>query len=272
MVAKNDSSNERFGFGKNWQNYSREALDSKAYEAALAHLKGLLPHTQSKDSFLDIGCGSGLFLIAANELGFKHAHGFDYDPNSVAATQRNIERFLNRRERDRIHVDQGDILDMAYIDKLSPHSLVYAWGSLHHTGHMWDAVKNAASLVAPSGVFVIAIYNKTWSAPAWRMIKRTYVKNGPWVRKLLVGASFVVGAAARAAYTRSNPFKQRRGMNFYYNIVDWVGGYPYEYASIEELKTFVEALGFDTLEVRAGATPIACNELIFHRMNQDKSG
>ncbi len=254
---------ERFAFGANWRDFADHALDAEAYRAAREHLQSLLPHAGSHASFLDIGCGSGLFLLAALESGFTRVRGFDYDPDSVATTRRLIDE---AGAGGAATVERGDVLDRAYLATVGRHPFVYAWGSLHHTGDMWTAIANSCDLVADGGTLVIAIYNRTWSSPAWRVIKRAYVRSGPRVRRGLVGAVWVVGAAARAAYTRTNPFRQRRGMNFYHNIVDWVGGYPYEYAGPDELRAFVEPRGFELIEVRRGPTPIACNELVFRRV------
>jgi SAM-dependent methyltransferase len=253
---------ERFAFGANWQAFARDALDEDGYRAAREHLASLMPYAGSRASFLDIGCGSGLFLLAALEAGFASVRGFDYDPLSVATTQALLDRAGAGAAGT---VERGDVLDRGYLATVGTHPFVYAWGSLHHTGGMWDAIANAAGLVAPDGVLVIAIYNKTWSSPAWRRIKRLYVRSRPAVQRGMVDAVSVIGAIARAAYTRTNPFAQRRGMSWRHNIVDWVGGYPYEYATPEELRAFVEPRGFTTLEVRRGPTPIACNELVFRR-------
>ena len=252
---------DRFAFGANWADFAATALDADAYRAAREHLASLLPFAGSRASFLDVGCGSGLFLLAALEAGFERAHGFDYDPDSVATTK----KLLAAAGAPNGTVERGDVLDAPYLRTLGRHPFVYAWGSLHHTGDMWRAIGNTCDLVADGGVLVIAIYNRTWSSPAWRVIKRAYVRSGPLVQKAMVGSVSVIGAAARAAYTRTNPFRQRRGMSWHHNIVDWVGGYPYEYASPDELRRFVEPRGFAHLETRRGPTPIACNELVFRR-------
>lgn len=253
---------DRFAFGANWRDFSDEALDEDAYRAALEHVTAAVEYVDERRSFLDIGCGSGLFLRAAAELGFEALTGFDVDPLSVETSRRVVEQ---ADLSGAVDVVEGDVLDRAFIAELGAHSMVYAWGSLHHTGRMWQAIENAASLVEPGGVLMIAIYNRTWSSPVWRQIKRTYVRSGSTIQRLLVGSTWLVGAAARALYTRANPFKQRRGMSFYHNMVDWVGGYPYEYATVDELVEFVEPLGFSTLSAAPGPTPIACNELIFRR-------
>jgi SAM-dependent methyltransferase len=255
-------SSERFAFGANWRDFAGRALDAEAYRAAREHLESLLPYARSRESFLDVGCGSGLFLLAAIECGFQRARGFDYDPDSVETSRSLI---ASAGVQASASVEHGDVLDAAYLSTVGRHPFVYAWGSLHHTGAMWRAIENTIRLVDDAGTLVIAIYNRTWSSPAWRIIKRLYNRSGPAVRGGMVGAVSVVGAAARAAYTRTNPFRQRRGMSFHHNIVDWVGGYPYEYASPDELRRFVEGRGLELLAVRRGPTPIACNELVFRR-------
>ena len=37
-------------------------------------------------------------------------------------------------------------------------------------------------------------------------------------------------------------------MSIFYDVIDWLGGYPYEYASFEEMKDFVENLGFKLIK------------------------
>ena len=55
-------------------------------------------------------------------------------------------------------------------------------------------------------------------------------------------------------------------MDFLVDVVDWVGGYPYEYARTDEVIGFVEPLGFRLVRSTRGATPIACNEFVFRRV------
>lgn len=62
-----------------------------------------------------------------------------------------------------------------------------------------------------------------------------------------------------------------RGMDFLYDVVDWVGGYPYEYASIEEIEKLMMNLGFQKLKHEKAQVPTGCNEFIF-RKNSPLSG
>jgi hypothetical protein len=56
---------------------------------------------------------------------------------------------------------------------------------------------------------------------------------------------------AKWIVTGSNPRNQLRGMDFYFDVIDWVGGYPYEYASRDEVLTMVEPMGFTCSRVNS---------------------
>ena len=43
-----------------------------------------------KDSFLDMGCGSGILSMAASKLGIQEIDGFDYDEDSVRIANENL--------------------------------------------------------------------------------------------------------------------------------------------------------------------------------------
>ena len=228
------------------------------------HMNGLvLGHHPRMDAFLDIGCGSGLFTTVAANAGFKKVVGFDYDPNCVEVSRRVAHRLAS--DPGKIQLMQGDVLDGRFMGTLGRFSVVYAWGSLHHTNSMWEAINNGAQAVEEDGLLVLAIYNKSWSSPFWKWVKRAYHYAPDWVRFLMIRAVCVVAAIAKAVYTGSNPFAQDRGMSFYYNIVDWVGGYPYEYASVSDMMAWIKDSEFELLETRRGKTPIACNEFVLRK-------
>jgi 2-polyprenyl-6-hydroxyphenyl methylase/3-demethylubiquinone-9 3-methyltransferase len=54
-------------------------------------------------------------------------------------------------------------------------------------------------------------------------------------------------------------------MDFHYDVVDWVGGYPYQYGTIDEISRFVEALGFEVQRRIPAKVPTGCNEFVFRR-------
>ncbi len=72
---------------------------------------------------------------------------------------------------------------------------------------------------------------------------------------------------AKFLVTRRNPLEKQRGMDFWYDVIDWVGGYPYEYATADEVAAFVTPLGFRLRRVVPDAVPTGINEFVFERGN-----
>jgi 2-polyprenyl-6-hydroxyphenyl methylase/3-demethylubiquinone-9 3-methyltransferase len=68
---------------------------------------------------------------------------------------------------------------------------------------------------------------------------------------------------AKWIVTRENPRQQLRGMDFFYDVVDWVGGYPYEYASQEDVMNLIKPLGFDCVRHWPHQVPTGCNQFVF---------
>jgi 2-polyprenyl-6-hydroxyphenyl methylase/3-demethylubiquinone-9 3-methyltransferase len=124
------------------------------------------------------------------------------------------------------------------------------------------ALKYAAQRVEDGGLFMIAIYNRHWSSPAWRFIKWLYNRVGGSGRKVLIWIFTPIIFTAKFLVTLKNPLKMTRGMTFRHNIIDWVGGYPYEYASVAEMTRFLAGLGFAIRLVRPAAVPTGCNEYV----------
>jgi len=208
-------------------------------------------------------------VSAASDEGFVRVVGFECDPECLGVGKQVVGRFA--KKADNVSLVWGDVLDKKFVQFLGKFSFVYAWGSLHHTGMMWQGIANAAEPVMDDGVFVLAIYNRSFLSPIWRVVKRSYGHSGRVTRSLMVGLCYILGAIAKGIYTGKNPLRKGRGMSFYYDIVDWVGGYPYEYASVNEVTSFVEKLGFQLEEVTRGSTPIACNEFVFRKCAGQKN-
>jgi 2-polyprenyl-6-hydroxyphenyl methylase/3-demethylubiquinone-9 3-methyltransferase len=66
--------------------------------------------------------------------------------------------------------------------------------------------------------------------------------------------------------TRTNPFYKERGMDFWFDVIDWVGGYPYEYASPKEVEQTIRDQGFLLQRYVPAQVPTGCNEFVFHRL------
>src|SRR5262252_7325917 len=80
------ASGQRFEFGENWRRFLDTLSNEKIAEAERSLTTMLAVDDLSGASFLDIGCGSGLFSVAARRLGAR-VHSFDYDPKSVACAR-----------------------------------------------------------------------------------------------------------------------------------------------------------------------------------------
>jgi 2-polyprenyl-6-hydroxyphenyl methylase/3-demethylubiquinone-9 3-methyltransferase len=263
----------RFEFGANWQRFLSVLSDERIASAEASLREMLGEGALGGRSFLDVGCGSGLFSLAARRLGAR-VHSFDYDPKSVACAQALRTRYFDRDAG--WTVEQGSALDSGYLERLGRFDVVYAWGVLHHTGRMWDAVDLVARRVAPGGLFFVALYNDQGARSRfWRGVKRTYVAlprplQVPFA--LLAVAPFELYAFARAlargdpgGYVRTwTQYWQGRGMSKWHDIQDWVGGYPFEVATPAEVERFLAERGFEALRSRR-TTSLGCNEFVVRR-------
>ena len=115
----------RFSFGENWKNFS-SLIDRDRIEIAKTSLKEMFGCDNLKNkTFLDAGCGSGLFSLAAKELGAE-VFSFDFDENSVTTTQ-----LLKANSRSTIEgwtIERGSLLDQAFIARIGQYDCVYCWG------------------------------------------------------------------------------------------------------------------------------------------------
>lgn len=262
----------RFAFGKNWARFLAMVDEQRIAVAERSLCEMLETADLAGRSFLDVGCGSGLFSLAARRLG-AHVHAFDDDPEAVACAQELRRRY--RGDDGGWTIERGSILDRRYIAALGQFDVVYAWGVLHHTGAMWQALDNAAALVAPGGRLFIAIYNDQGAlSVAWRAIKRTYNLLPERLRlpfALLVALPLEAKALAAALLTL-RPWRYvqswlrygaNRGMSRWHDLVDWVGGYPFEVATPEAVFDFCRARGFTLAKLKTCGGRLGCNEFVF---------
>ena len=255
-----------FRFGDNWQSYARTITEGHIRHA-VAGLRELLPDGCAGETFLDIGSGSGIHSLAASILGAK-VTAVDIDPASVKATH----SVLASHGFPEVVPKQVSVfnLDPATLGKFD---IVYSWGVLHHTGDMWRAVAKAADLVRPGGRIVLALYDKTPICGFWRLEKAWYSKASKISQRharavymalfrlkcVLTGRSFSKCVADYDSY---------RGMDYYHDLHDWMGGYPYQSARPSEVQRFFRARGFRQTVftpsgVRIGMFGSGCSQYTF---------
>jgi 2-polyprenyl-3-methyl-5-hydroxy-6-metoxy-1,4-benzoquinol methylase len=269
----------RFGFGENWLSFLA-TVDDASVDAAVESLRSALDAADlSGRRFLDAGSGSGLMSLAARTLGAQVV-SFDYDRDSVTCTEQ------LRRERCGADPDwqvvHGSVLDRDFLASLGAFDVVYAWGVLHHTGDLWSAAANVCDLVRPGAQLFVSIYNDQGTASRlWWHVKRTYCAGSPITRRAIVVAATVyfwlrteIGRAperlvrASGARHRSQPRPpdlRPRGMERHHDLVDWVGGFPFEVAKPEQVFAFFHARGFQLESLVTCRGGLGCNQFLFRR-------
>ena len=274
MNAAEIARGDRFQFGQNWSQFL-SAIDEERIQLAESSLKEMLEvDSLAGKTFLDIGSGSGLFSLAARRLGAR-VHSFDFDPKSVFCTRELKKNYFHDDESWKIQ--EASVLDKEFMKSLGQFDVVYSWGVLHHTGQLWPAIENAQERVAPGGKFFIALYNDTGSQSArWFWIKKTY--NGlpgalrtpfavlvtiPGELKLM--ASSVLTLNPRRYLDSWTTYRRNRGMTKWRDIIDWVGGYPYEVSKPDDVFNFCRARGFTLTKLKCGNVGLGCNEFVFEK-------
>lgn len=103
----------------------------------------------TKQSFLDVGTGSGILAISAAKLGYTPVHAFDFDPEAVRVARANARRnrvlqnlWIKRRDVTRLPEKPVRQYDLVCANLLSP--LLIA------------ARRRLAGLVCRDGVLVLA--------------------------------------------------------------------------------------------------------------------
>jgi 2-polyprenyl-6-hydroxyphenyl methylase/3-demethylubiquinone-9 3-methyltransferase len=242
----------QFAFGDNWASFS-EVVNDDRINNAVTCLRRLFPNGElDGKQFLDIGCGSGLSMVAALRLGAQSVYGIDFDPNSVSTARKLLTLYASDKAWN---VERRSVFDLTSDDKFP---VVYSWGVLHHTGSMREAIRVAANAVETGGFLAIALYRKTPLCGAWTQAKRIYnylpsvgqtIARG--VYKTAFTTSMLMSGRNPIAYARD--YKKHRGMSWSHDVHDWLGGYPYESATADEIMRQLLHLNFEV--VRSFTTP-----------------
>ncbi len=259
-----------FKFGENWKNFSQEINEERIMEAKKSLVKFFGDKGLEGKAFLDIGCGSGLFSLAALLLGAKNVMAVDIDQDSVATTTHVLETFAPKKAFKTKVVSVFD-LDPK---KHGTFDIVYSWGVLHHTGSMEEAIAKASKMVSPKGLFALALYTKTPLCHFWKKEKYLYT-NAPKAIQFLMRCvwyslfflSQIVFRKNVIAYIRN--YKSSRGMSFSHDVHDWLGGFPYESMAPQDMRDLAKKLHlkphaeFLIKAPRLGLLGTGCDEYVF---------
>jgi len=249
LAGQEIASGKRFGFGANWNRYLAGVTEERIQVARDSVVELLKLDSLAGKSFLDIGCGSGLFSLAARQLGAK-VTSFDFDPDSVRCTESIREKFQGSDQDWRVL--EGSVLDVEFLQSLGKFDIVYSWGVLHHTGSMWQALDNARIPLGSGGLLAIAIYNdQGLRSKRWLQVKELYNKTPePFRLGLLLpvlmamhGPAFVKDLVRLQPLRTWRGYKSKRGMSAWTDVIDWVGGLPFEVASPEAIFDFFKVRG-----------------------------
>jgi 2-polyprenyl-3-methyl-5-hydroxy-6-metoxy-1,4-benzoquinol methylase len=266
------SVDSHFEFGKNWASYAQLIGDPEIGEAKNGLLKLVPAEDLAGGSFLDIGCGSGLHALAAAQLGVSRVLAVDIDADSVGVTKELLAQHnLSIPWRaEQISAFALDPLTHGAFD------IVYSWGVLHHTGSMREAIRKAATLTKPGGLFAFALYRSTKLDWFWVREKRWYARAPAALQKatravyitLFVGC-FSLLHGSFMDYV-SNYRARTRGMDWFHDVHDWLGGYPYETICAPEVETLMRELGFEPFRVfskpvHLGLFGSGCDEYVYRK-------
>ena len=260
---------ERFDFGENWQRFLSVLSEERIVLAERSLTEMLGVDTLRGETFLDVGCGSGLFSLAARRLGASVV-SFDYDATCVACAEELRQRFF--RGDPQWTIRQGSILDAALVRSLGVFDVVYAWGVLHHTGALQAALENVAKVVANGGKLFVAIYNDQGIRSVfWRRVKRIHCSSvaGRWTTSALFIPYFILGGVVADLTRGKNPLARYRtsgtprGMSRVRDWFDWLGGLPFEVAKPEVVFDFFARRGFSLIRMTTCGGKWGCNEFVF---------
>lgn len=276
-----------FAFGKNWKSFLSTITPESITEAERG-LTRLLPPGELRDRrFLDVGCGSGLSMLAAIRLGASQVTGIDLDPLSVETAQMLLSTHAQGSEWS---VRTASVFDLnptrdardgldAGTARAGEYDIVYSWGVLHHTGDVWGGIEKAASMVAPGGHLALALYRHTPLCGFWKREKRFYAAAPGWAQRLirvLYKGTYALGLLA----TRRSPlhyvreYRSARGMDWHHDVHDWLGGYPYQSVEPQEVTRYLAGLGLSMERVFArpaaarGLFGTHCDEYVAVRNRQ----
>ena len=62
-----------------------------------------------------------------------------------------------------------------------------------------------------------------------------------------------------------------RGMSYWHDLIDWIGGFPFEVAQPEQVFEFMRVRGFRLERLKTCGGGLGCNEFVFNRSPRPRS-
>jgi 2-polyprenyl-6-hydroxyphenyl methylase/3-demethylubiquinone-9 3-methyltransferase len=244
-IENDKRDDENFSFGENWVNFVNNNLTDEVIKSSEKDINEWL-NVKGK-TIIDIGCGSGLSSLIFSKKKAKKIFSFDYDIQSVNAAKLLKDKLTSD---DNWTIEQGSILDKDYVKSLGKFDIVFSWGVLHHTSNMWQAIENAVSLCNNTGQVMITLYSNVIGFENDLAGKIKYNNSDILSKKKMI-ADFVMLVKQNASNNTeivnwNTPSK--RGMNKYNDIIDWLGGYPYEVCTTTQITEYMSIHGFRLLK------------------------
>jgi len=258
-----------FSFGNNWKIFL-ENINTESISEAKKSISNYFGDIQNK-TFIDVGSGSGLFSLAAIQLGAK-VTSLDIDDNAIECNKLLREKY--KIEKEDWKILKGSVLSEQFIQSLGKFDLVYSWGVLHHTGNMYKALQNVDFLMEERSLLYLALYNYNTkkiegTSPFWEKVKSKYNNSGKFGKKVIyhIYLSYLILGlciSGKNPYDYIKNYKKKRGMDFYIDIFDWLGGYPYEYATPEKITDFYETKNYSLKKIDK-VRSLGCNQFLFEK-------
>lgn len=248
LATELDEKSITFSFGENWLSFNddlfRRQTEQEAVRLAALDIEKWLGRSEvAGRTVIDVGCGSGLHSLVFFLMGASRVFSIDVDPRSIEATRLFWKKFGSPSNWE---IMQGSTLDANFLSSLGLFDIVYSWGVLHHTGAMWRAIDLCTNLIAHNGRFWISLYTAGPNYASHLALKRRY-NAATILQKRFIVARIITRRMANRVRSAKNPFtwneKKARGMDSYHDLLDWLGGLPYEVANRQEVESFCRQRG-----------------------------